>query len=117
MRVKRGYTLRRRHKKLLDRAEGFRGRRKSCYKIAKRAVQKAEKSAYKDRRVKKRNFRSVWIVRINAASRAAGITYSNLVRGLKLASIEIDRKVLAELAVIDPAAFNAVAAKAKAALA
>ena len=117
MRVKRGYTLRRRHKKLLDRAEGFRGRRKSSYKIAKRSVQKARKNAYRDRRVKKRLFRSLWIVRINAASRIAGLSYSALIKGLKNASIEIDRKVLASLAVDDPAGFAVLAEKAKAALA
>jgi large subunit ribosomal protein L20 len=117
MRVKRGYTLRRRHKRLLDLAEGFRGRRKDSYKIAKRAVQKALKSAYKDRRAKKRDFRMLWIARINAASRLSGLSYSRFVQGLKSASIELDRKVLADLAVRDPAAFAAIAEKAKAALA
>ena len=116
MRVKRGYTLRRRHKKLLDRAEGFRGRRKSSYKIAKRAVQKAEKSAYKDRRRKKRDYRVLWIARINAATRLSGLSYGRFVHGLKLANIEIDRKVLADIAVRDPATFAVIAEKAKAAL-
>ena len=116
MRVKRGFTLRRRHKKLLNLAEGFRGRRKDCYKIAKRAVQKALKSAYKDRRAKKREFRMLWIARINAASRLAGMSYSKFLHGLKTASIEIDRKVLADMAVRDPAAFAVIAEKAKAAL-
>lgn len=117
MRVKRGYTLRRRHKRLLKLAEGFRGRRSSSYKIAKRSVQKAQKSAYKDRRAKKRDFRMLWIARINAAARLLGLSYSRLVQGLKSARIEIDRKVLAELAVSDPDAFAAVAHQAKAALA
>ena len=116
MRVKRGYTLRRRHKRLLDLAEGFRGRRKDAYKIAKRAVQKAMKSAYKDRRKKKRDYRVLWIARINAASRLSGLSYSRLVHGLKAAQIEIDRKVLADIAVRDPASFAALAEKAKAAL-
>ena len=117
MRVKRGFTLRRRHKRLLDLAEGFRGRRKDCYKIAKRAVQKALKSAYKDRRTKKREFRMLWIARINAASRLSGLSYSRLVQGLKASNVEIDRKVLADLAVSDPAAFAIIAEKAKSALA
>jgi large subunit ribosomal protein L20 len=117
MRVKRGYTLRRKHKRLLKRAEGFRGRRSDSYKIAKRAVQKALKSAYKDRRAKKRDYRMLWIARINAACRLVGLSYSKFVQGLKASQIELDRKVLAELAVRDPEAFASVASQAKAALA
>jgi large subunit ribosomal protein L20 len=112
MRVKRGYTLRRKHKRLLDKAEGFRGRRKSSYKIAKRAVQKAMKSAYRDRRAKKRNFRMLWIARINAAARGQGLTYSRLIVSLEKANIQIDRKMLALLAYSDPTAFKAVVDKA-----
>ncbi len=116
MRVKRGFTLRRRHKRLLKLAEGFRGRRSCSYKIAKRAVQKALKSAYKDRRMKKRDFRTLWIARINAAARQVGLSYSRLISGLKSANIELDRKLLAEIAVRDPETFAAVATVAKSAL-
>ncbi len=116
MRVKRGYTSRRRHKRRLKLAEGFRGRRSDCFKLAKRAVEKALQFSYRDRRVKKRDFRGLWIVRINAAARISGISYSKMIQGLSKASIQLDRKVLAELAYSDPASFAVVAEKAKAAL-
>ena len=116
-RVKRGVTARARHKKVLALAKGFRGRRKNVFRIAKQAVMKAGQYAYRDRRTKKRVFRQLWIARINAASRGLGLSYSKFVAGLKKAQIEIDRKVLADLAVHEPEAFNAIAAQAKAALA
>ena len=116
-RVKRGVTARARHKKVLALAKGFRGRRKNVYRIAKQAVMKAGQYAYRDRRAKKREFRRLWIARINAGSRALGLTYSKLIAGIKKASIEIDRKVLAYLAVNDPAAFASIVEKAKAQLA
>ena len=116
MRVKRGYASRRRHKRVLDKAEGYKGRRKTAYKVAKLAVQKAEKFSYRDRRVKKRDFRTLWIARINAGVRLLGLTYSRFIRGLKIAEIELDRKVLADMAVRDPKAFGAVVEKARAAL-
>jgi large subunit ribosomal protein L20 len=116
MRVKRGYASRRRHKRRLKLAEGFRGRRSDCFKLAKRSVEKALQYAYRDRRAKKRDFRGLWIVRINAAARMNGISYSALIRGLANAKVELDRKVLAELAFSDPASFSVVAEKAKAAL-
>jgi len=116
MRVKRGFASRRRHKKILKQAKGYRGRRKSNFKLAKMAVEKGLQYAYRDRRAKKRDFRRLWIVRINAAAREAGLTYSTFIRGLKSAEIDLDRKVLADLAVNDPNAFNAVAEKARAAL-
>jgi large subunit ribosomal protein L20 len=116
-RVKRGVTARARHKKVLALAKGFRGRRKNVFRIAKQAVMKAGQYAYRDRRAKKRVFRALWIARINAASRGLGLTYSKFVAGLKKAEIEIDRKVLAELAVNDPAGFASIFAKVKAALA
>ncbi|MBK6600643.1 MAG: 50S ribosomal protein L20 [Betaproteobacteria bacterium] len=116
-RVKRGVTARARHKKVLDQAKGFRGRRNSVYRIAKEAVMKAGQYAYRDRRVKKREFRALWIARINAAARELGMTYSAFMNGLKKASIDIDRKVLADLAVYDKAAFGKIAEQAKASLA
>ncbi|ALT76388.1 MULTISPECIES: 50S ribosomal protein L20 [unclassified Roseateles] len=116
-RVKRGVTARARHKKVLALAKGFRGRRKNVFRIAKQAVMKAGQYAYRDRRAKKRVFRALWIARINAASRGLGLTYSKFVAGLKKAQIEIDRKVLADMAVNDPAGFATVFAKVKAALA
>ena len=116
-RVKRGVTARARHKKVLALAKGFRGRRKNVYRIAKQAVMKAGQYAYRDRRAKKREFRRLWIARINADSRTLGLTYSKLIAGIKKASIEIDRKVLADLAVNDPAAFASIVEKAKAQLA
>nr|WP_315193337.1 50S ribosomal protein L20 [uncultured Aquabacterium sp.] len=116
-RVKRGVTARARHKKVLALAKGFRGRRKNVYRIAKQAVMKAGQYAYRDRRAKKREFRRLWIARINAGSRALGLTYSKFIAGIKKASIEIDRKVLADMAVNDPAAFASIVAQAKAQLA
>ena len=115
-RVKRGVTARARHKKVLDQAKGYRGGRGSVYRIAKQAVMKAGQYAYRDRRQRKRQFRSLWIVRINAAARELGLTYSVLMNGLKKASIEVDRKVLADLAVFDKPAFAQIANQAKASL-
>ena len=116
MRVKRGFTSRRRHKRLAKAAEGFRGRRKNCFKHVKLGVQKARKYAYAHRRTKKRAFRALWIIRINAAARQCGISYSRLIRGLQEAKIDIDRKVLADLAMNNDQAFKAVVDKARAAL-
>jgi len=116
-RVKRGVTSHAKHKKVLKQAKGFFGRRKNTIRTAKAAVDKAGQYAYRDRRVKKRNFRSLWIQRINAAARAEGFTYSQFIHGLDLAGVEMDRKVLADLAGADPAAFKAVADKVRAVLA
>ncbi|MEO8299349.1 MAG: 50S ribosomal protein L20 [Burkholderiales bacterium] len=116
-RVKRGVTARARHKKILALAKGYRGRRKNVYRIAKQAVMKAGQYAYRDRRNRKRVFRRLWIARINAASRSLGLTYSKFMAGLKKAAIEVDRKVLADLAVNDPAAFGSIVDKVKAQLA
>jgi large subunit ribosomal protein L20 len=102
---------------MLARAKGFRGRRSSCFKLAKRAVEKAGQHAYEGRKMKKRNFRSLWIMRINAASRLSGLSYSRFMNGLKKAGIDLNRKVLADLAATDPAAFATVAEKARATLA
>jgi len=115
-RVKRGVTARARHKKILALAKGFRGRRKNVFRIAKQAVMRAGQYAYRDRRNKKRVFRRLWIARINAASRSAGLTYSKFMAGLKKASIDIDRKVLADMAVHDPAGFSGIVEKVKAQL-
>ena len=116
MRVKRGTTSRRRHKRLLKLAEGFRGRAKSSFKVAKTKVHKALQYAYRDRKTKKREYRMLWNIRINAAARATGLSYSKFMFGLKKANIGLDRKMLAEFAARDPLAFNAVAEKVKAAL-
>jgi large subunit ribosomal protein L20 len=116
-RVKRGVTARARHKKVLELAKGYRGRSKSSFRIAIEKVEKGLRYAYRDRRNKKRNFRALWIQRINAGAREAGLTYSQLVNGLKRAGIELDRKVLADLAAREPQAFKAVVAQAQAALA
>jgi large subunit ribosomal protein L20 len=116
-RVKRGVTARARHKKILALAKGYRGRRKNVFRIAKQAVMKAGQYAYRDRRTRKRVFRALWIARINAAARGLGITYSKFMAGMKKAAIDIDRKMLAELAVNDPAAFGSIVAKVKAQLA
>jgi len=116
-RVKRGVTARARHKKILDLAKGYRGRRGNVFRIAKEAVMKAGQYAYRDRRNKKRDFRALWIVRINAAVREFGMSYSTFINGLKKAEIDIDRKVLADLAVHDRPAFNKIAEQAKASLA
>jgi len=115
-RVKRGVTARVRHKKIITLAKGYRGRRKSVYRIAKQAVMKAGQYAYRDRRQRKRQFRTLWIARINAAAREAGLKYSTFMNGLKKAQIEVDRKVLADLAVFDKPAFAALAVQAKAQL-
>jgi len=116
-RVKRGVTARARHKKILALAKGYRGRRKNVFRVAKQAVMKAGQYAYRDRRTRKRVFRALWIARINAASRAHGVTYSRFMAGLKKAQIDLDRKVLADLAVNDPAAFGSIVDKVKAQLA
>jgi large subunit ribosomal protein L20 len=115
-RVKRGTTARASHKKVLEAAKGFRGRRSNVFRVANEAVMKAGQYAYRDRRQKKRQFRQLWITRINAAARGLGLTYSQFMNGLKKASIDIDRKVLADMAVFDQAAFAKVAEQAKASL-
>ncbi|MBK7616119.1 MAG: 50S ribosomal protein L20 [Vitreoscilla sp.] len=115
-RVKRGVTARARHKKILALAKGYRGRRKNVFRIAKQAVMKAGQYAYRDRRAKKRVFRQLWIARINAATRGLGLTYSKFIAGLKKASIDMDRKVLSDMAIHDPAAFAAIVDKVKAQL-
>ncbi len=115
-RVKRGVTARARHKKVLALAKGYRGRRKNVYRVAKQAVMKAGQYAYRDRRQRKRQFRALWIARINAAAREVGLKYSTFMNGLKKAQIEVDRKVLADLAVFDKPAFAALAVQAKAQL-
>ncbi len=109
MRIKRGYKARRRRKKLLKLAKGFRGGRSKLFRTAADAVDKALMYAYRDRRVRKREFRRLWIARINAASRMNNLSYSKFMHGLKLAKVELDRKVLAELAVSDPGAFSQIA--------
>ncbi len=116
-RVKRGVTTGARHKKVLARAKGYYNARRKTIKIAKQAVDKAAQYAFRDRRARKRDFRSLWIVRINAAARECGMSYSRFMDGLKKAAIGIDRKVLADIAVHDRQAFAALADKAKAALA
>jgi large subunit ribosomal protein L20 len=116
-RVKRGVTSHARHKRTLDAAKGYYGRRKNTIRIAKQAVEKAGQYAYRDRKVKKRNFRALWIQRINAGARLFGLTYGRFMHGLKLANIELDRKVLADIAVHDLDAFKAIVSQAEAALA
>jgi large subunit ribosomal protein L20 len=116
-RVKRGVTSHAKHKKVLDQAKGYYGRRKNTIRIAKQAVEKGLQYAYRDRRAKKRNFRALWIQRINAAARELGLTYGRMIDGLSKAGIEVDRKVLSDLAVNEPAAFAALAEQAKGALA
>ena len=116
-RVKRGVIAGRRHKKVLKKAKGYYGARSKVYRVAKQAVIKAGQYAFRDRRAQKREFRALWVQRINAAARVHGLSYSRLISGLKKASIEIDRKALADLAVHEAAAVGAVAEKAKAALA
>jgi len=116
-RVKRGVTARARHKKILALAKGYRGRRKNVYRVAKQAVMKAGQYAYRDRRTRKRVFRKLWIARINAGTRAHGVTYSRFIAGLKKLAIDLDRKVLSDMAINDPAAFGAIVAKVKAQLA
>jgi len=115
-RVKRGVVAGRRHKKILKKAKGYFNARRKVFRAAKQAVIKAGQYAYRDRRQKKREFRGLWIARINAAARVYGLSYSRLINGLGKAGIEIDRKMLADIAVNDSAAFGAIAEKAKAAL-
>ena len=116
-RVKRGVTTHARHKKVLDRARGYRGRNRTSFRVAIEKVEKGLQYAYRDRRAKKRNFRSLWIQRINAGARECGLTYSQFMNGLNRAGIELDRKVLADIAVHEPSAFKALVAEAQAALA
>ncbi|MEN9829678.1 MAG: 50S ribosomal protein L20 [Burkholderiaceae bacterium] len=116
-RVKRGVTARARHKKILALAKGFRGRRNNVFRVAKQAVMRAGQYAYRDRRNRKRVFRALWITRINAACRMNDLTYSRFINGLKKAGIDMDRKVLADMAVMDKVAFAAIVSKVKAALA
>ena len=116
-RVKRGVTAHARHKKVLEKAKGFYGRRKNTIRTAKAAVDRAGQYAYRDRKVSKRNFRSLWIQRINAAAREEGFTYSQFIHGLNLAGVEMDRKVLADIAGADPAGFKAIADQVRGALA
>ena len=116
-RVKRGVTAHARHKKVISQAKGFRERRKNVYRVAVQAVTKAGQYAYRDRRAKKREFRALWIIRINAAAREHGLSYSRLINGLNLAEVDIDRKVLADIAVHDKHAFAQLASQAKARLA
>lgn len=115
-RVKRGVVARASHKKILDLAKGYRGRRKNVYRIAKQAVMKAGQYAYRDRRQKKRQFRTLWIARINAAAREQGMTYSVFMNGLKKANIQVDRKVLSDIAIFDKPAFAQFVVQAKASL-
>ena len=116
-RVKRGVVSKSRHKKVLKKAKGYYGARSKLFKTAKQAVIKAGQYAYRDRRQRKRQFRSLWIARINAAARLHGLSYSRLINGMNRAEMEVDRKVLADIAVHDPDAFGAIAERAKAALA
>lgn len=109
MRVKRGYKARRRRKKILKLAKGYRGGRSKLFRTATDAVDKALMYAYRDRKARKRDFRRLWITRINAAARMNGLPYSKFIHGLKLAGIELDRKILAELAIADPAGFSQIA--------
>ena len=115
-RVKRGVTAHARHKKIIDQAKGYYGRRKNVFRVAKQAVTKAEQYAYRDRRNRKRDFRRLWITRINAAARQNDMSYSKFMYGLKQAGVELDRKVLADIAIHDSAGFNQLAEVAKSAL-
>jgi large subunit ribosomal protein L20 len=116
-RVKRGVTTHARHRKVIKKAKGYYGRRKNTFRIANQAVEKAGQYAYRDRRTRKRNFRALWIQRINAATRELGLTYGRFIDGLGKAGIEVDRKVLSDLAIHEPEAFKALVEKAQAALA
>jgi large subunit ribosomal protein L20 len=116
-RVKRGVTAHARHKEIREKAKGYRGRRKNVFRAAVQAVERAGQYAYRDRRTKKRNFRSLWIQRINAAVREQGLTYGRFMSGLRVAGVEVDRKVLADLAVREPEAFKALVGRAQDALA
>jgi large subunit ribosomal protein L20 len=115
-RIKRGTTTKARHKRLLDQAKGYYGRRKNTIRIARQAVEKAGQYAYRDRKVKKRSFRALWIQRINAAVRAEGLTYGQFMHGLKLAGVDLDRKVLADIAMHEGEAFKGIVAQARGAL-
>ena len=115
-RIKRGTTTRAKHKRILDQAKGYYGRRKNTIRIARQAVEKAGQYAYRDRKVKKRSFRALWIQRINAAVRAEGLTYGQFMHGLKLAGVDLDRKVLADIAMHEGDAFKAIVAQARGAL-
>jgi large subunit ribosomal protein L20 len=115
-RVKRGTTTKARHKRILEQAKGYYGRRKNTIRIARQAVEKAGQYAYRDRKVKKRSFRALWIQRINAAVRLEGLTYGQFMHGCKLAGIDLDRKVLADIAMHEADAFRAIVAQAQAAL-
>ena len=115
-RVKRGVTTRAKHKKILEQAKGYYGRRKNTIRVARQAVEKAGQYAYRDRKVKKRNFRALWIQRINAAVRMKGLNYGQFMHGLKLAGVELDRKVLADMAMNEGTVFSTIIAQAKAAL-
>jgi large subunit ribosomal protein L20 len=115
-RIKRGTTTRTKHKRILEQAKGYYGRRKNTIRVARQAVEKAGQYAYRDRKAKKRTFRGLWIQRINAAVRMEGLTYSEFMHGLKLAGVELDRKVLADIAMHEEASFSAIIAQAKAAL-
>ena len=115
-RVKRGVTTRAKHKRILESAKGYYGRRKNTIRVARQAVEKAGQYAYRDRKVNKRNFRALWIQRINAAVRTEGLTYGVFMHGLKLAGVDLDRKILADLAMNDAGTFSAIVAQAKAAL-
>ena len=115
-RIKRGVTTRAKHKRVLEQAKGYYGRRKNTIRIAKQAVEKAGQYAYRDRKVKKRSFRGLWIQRINAAVRAEGLTYSQFMHGVKLAGIDLDRKIMADLAMNEATVFTTIIAQAKAAL-
>ena len=116
-RVKRGVTTKAKHKRILEQAKGYYGRRKKTIRVARQDVEKAGQYAYRDRKVNKRNFRALWIQRINAAVRAEGMTYGVFMHGLKLANVELDRKVLADLAMNEAAMFSTIIAQSKAALA
>jgi large subunit ribosomal protein L20 len=116
-RSKGGVVARRSHKKIMARAKGYFSRRKNIFRVAVQAVEKAEQYQYRDRRQKKRNFRALWIQRINAGTRELGLTYGRFINGLNRAGIEVDRKVLSDLAIHDPVAFKAIVEKAQAALA
>jgi large subunit ribosomal protein L20 len=116
-RIKRGVTTRAKHKRILEQAKGYRGRRKNTIRVARQAIEKAGQYAYRDRKVKKRDFRGLWIQRINAAARENGVTYGVFIHGLTQAGIEIDRKVLADVAGADPVAFKVIADKVRTALA
>jgi large subunit ribosomal protein L20 len=115
-RIKRGTTTKARHKRILDQAKGYYGRRKNTIRIARQAVEKAGQYAYRDRKVKKRSFRALWIQRINAAVRAEGLTYGQFMHGLKLAGVDLDRKVLADIAMHEGEAFKGIVAQARGAL-